>query len=152
MKDAYIKQVEKALARHISHKKRKEILRDLGEIFSSALEHGETEAQVMERLGTPETFVQNIVEQFGPTGTTLGRRRRMIFSLVTAIAAFSLLFVNGYRSVPANAIGYAEAMTRIRVEGVATDLTPVVLAVGVIAAVTAILQFVRLIREGVKER
>ena len=76
----------------------------------------------------------------------------MIFSLVAAIAAFSLLFVSEYRSVPANAIGYAEAMTGIRIEGFAMDLTPVVLAVGVIAAVTAVFQFARLIRERVRRR
>ena len=49
MKEQYIKQVEKEL--FLPHKVKKEIMRDLNEVFSSALEHGETEQQVIQRLG-----------------------------------------------------------------------------------------------------
>lgn len=155
MKEAYIKQVKKGLSRSVSRKTRNEILRDLNEIFSSALEHGDTEAQVMERLGSPSDFVRNTLEQLGPAGIAPVRRRRAAVgavSLAAAVAAFALLFAVRYRSVPANAIGYAEAMTGIRAEGPAMDLTPVVLAVGVTAAASAILQFARLIREGGKKQ
>ena len=50
MKEQYIKQVEKELS--LTRKAKKEVVRDLNEVFASALEHGETEQQVIERLGT----------------------------------------------------------------------------------------------------
>ena len=43
MKEQYIKQVEKELS--LPHKAKKEVVRDLNEVFASALEHGETEQQ-----------------------------------------------------------------------------------------------------------
>ena len=52
MKEQYIKQVEKELS--LTRKAKKEVVRDLNEVFASALEHGETEQQVIERLGTPK--------------------------------------------------------------------------------------------------
>ena len=50
MKEQYIRQVEKEL--NLSRKAKTEVVRDLNEIFNSAVEHGETEQQVIERLGT----------------------------------------------------------------------------------------------------
>ena len=47
MKEQYIKQVEKELS--LPHKAKKEVVRDLNEVFASALEHGETEQQVIQR-------------------------------------------------------------------------------------------------------
>ena len=38
MKEQYIKQVEKELS--LPHKAKKEVVRDLNEVFASALEHG----------------------------------------------------------------------------------------------------------------
>ena len=54
MKEQYMKQVEKEL--NLSRKAKAEVVRDLNEIFASAAEHGETEQQVIERLGTPKAF------------------------------------------------------------------------------------------------
>ena len=42
MKEQYIKQVEKELS--LPRKMKKEVVRDLNEVFASAMEHGETEA------------------------------------------------------------------------------------------------------------
>ena len=41
MKEQYIKQVEKELS--LPRKMKKEVVRDLNEVFASAMEHGETE-------------------------------------------------------------------------------------------------------------
>ena len=41
MKEQYIRQVEKEL--NLSRKAKTEVVRDLNEIFNSAVEHGETE-------------------------------------------------------------------------------------------------------------
>ena len=57
MKEQYIKQVEKELC--LPRNEKKEVVRDLNEVFASALEHGETEQQVIERLGTPKEFAEN---------------------------------------------------------------------------------------------
>ena len=41
MKEQYIKQVEKELS--LPRKMKKEVVRDLNEVFASAMEHGETD-------------------------------------------------------------------------------------------------------------
>lgn len=61
MKEQYIRQVEKEL--NLSRKAKTEVVRDLNEIFNSAVEHGETEQQVIERLGTPQEFANSTAEQ-----------------------------------------------------------------------------------------
>ena len=56
MKEQYIKQVEKELS--LPRKMKKEVVRDLNEVFASAMEHGETEQQIIQRLGTPKEFAE----------------------------------------------------------------------------------------------
>ena len=53
MKEQYIRQVEKHLT--LPRKAKQEVIRDLNEIFASALENGETEQQVMS-----EVYLQNL--------------------------------------------------------------------------------------------
>lgn len=62
-KEQYIRQVKKALTG--PRAKKDEILRDLQEAFDSALEHGETEQDVIERLGPPAEFAGDIEDQRG---------------------------------------------------------------------------------------
>ena len=62
-KEQYIRQVKKALT--VPRAKKDEILRDLQEAFDSALEHGETEQDVIERLGSPAEFAGDIEDQRG---------------------------------------------------------------------------------------
>lgn len=85
MKEQYIKQIEKEL--HLSRKDKKEVVRDLNEIFSSALEHGETAQQVIERLGTPKEYADSIAEQFGVNN----RKRRKMVGGIAVITAAALL-------------------------------------------------------------
>ena len=68
MKEQYIKQVEKELS--LPRKMKKEVVRDLNEVFASAMEHGETEQQIIQRLGTPKEFADSTAEQFGIDNTT----------------------------------------------------------------------------------
>lgn len=149
MREGYIRQVRRELGRYLPRGRRAEILRDLEEIFASALEHGETEGQVTERLGPPREFAQNALAQLGPAGSA-HRRRRLLLSasvaLVVAAAALVFLVSAHMGSVPEGAIGYGEAMTAIQVAG-AFDARPAVLAVGLVAAVAAVVQLVRLARE-----
>ena len=63
MKETYIRQVKQALL--LPKKKKEAIARDLREAFACALEHGETEQQVIERLGSPAEFARSVQEQLG---------------------------------------------------------------------------------------
>ena len=74
MKKQYIRQVRKAL--HIPRSAKTEVVRDLQEIFTSAAEHGESEQQVAERLGTPREFADRTAEQFGFDPAARRRRNR----------------------------------------------------------------------------
>lgn len=152
MKEQYIRQVKKELGLCLSREKRSEIIRDLNEIFGSALEHGETEQQVIERLGAPRDFVENTMEQFGAGRAALKRQRGILsgaISLFVALAAFSVLAAAQSENMPENAIGAADAMTTIRVEGAwGIDLAKIILAIGVIAAVIAVIQMIRAVYNG----
>ena len=99
MKEQYIKQVEKEL--NLSRKAKTEVVRDLNEIFASAAEHGETEQQVIERLGTPKEFADNTAEQFGIDNSAPQKRKGIISSvtsLVVAVVAFVIYARWSYRA------------------------------------------------------
>ncbi len=92
MKEQYLAEVAKRL--NVPRSKRKEILRDLSEAFASAAEHGESEEQVVQRLGTPQDFV-NSLAPFSPStrkrwalafGVTLGRSCHRPYSLAFVAA------------------------------------------------------------------
>ena len=148
MKKQYIRQVKKGL--HIPRSAKTEVVRDLQEIFASAAEHGESEQQVAERLGTPREFADRTAEQFGFDPAARRRRNRLIqiaISLAVAAAAFALYAAAAQR-VPPGAIGQADAMTNIRIEGAGFDVTLLLLAAGILAAAFAILQLIRAARSG----
>lgn len=148
MKKQYIRQVRKDL--HIPRSAKAEVERDLQEIFASAAEHGESEQQVAERLGTPREFADRTAEQFGFDPAARRRQNRLLqiaISLAVA-AAFALYAAAAAQRVPPGAIGQADAMTNIRVEGAGFDVTLLLLAVGILAAAFAILQLIRAARSG----
>ena len=68
--------------------------------------------------------------------------------LLLAAAAFALYAAAAAQRVPPGAIGQADAMTNIRIEGAGFDVTLLLLAAGILAAAFAILQFVRAARSG----
>lgn len=146
MKEQYIRQVEKEL--HLPRRKRKEVVRDLEEIFSSAAEHGETEQQVLERLGAPKEFADSSALQFGVDTATVASRKDTVFcaaALFTAAAAFLLYAATKGEEAPAGAIGQADAMTSIQIEGF--SVSAFLLAVGIIAAVLAVVRLLRFARK-----
>lgn len=115
MKKQYIRQVRKDL--HIPRSAKTEVVRDLQEIFASAAEHGESEQQVAERLGTPREFADRTAEQFGFDPAARRRRNRLIqiaISLAVTAAAFALYAAAAAQRVPPGAIGQADAMTTAR--------------------------------------
>ena len=147
-KDAYIRQVKRALTG--SRRQKEDILRDLEEAFASGLEHGESEAQVAERLGPPEELAANFQEI--PEGS--GSRRRISQKrwaaglLVLALAAFGIWFYIQSQRLPLGVIGQANASTWIMVEGPAWDWIPMILlpVAGLAALAAAIVITVRLFR------
>lgn len=149
MKEQYIKQVKKEL--HLSRKEKNEILRDLNEIFDSAVEHGETEQQVIERLGTPKDFADSTAEQFGIDSTASQKRKGIISSvvaLIIAVASFLIYATTKNGRTPEGAIGQADAMTNIQVEGAfELDTLQIILCVGVIAAAFAVIQIIQTVRK-----
>ena len=89
MKEQYIKQVEKELS--LPRKMKKEVVRDLNEVFASAMEHGETEQQIIQRLGTPKEFADSTAEQFG-IDNTKSKKRTASFLLLLRLLSRLLPF------------------------------------------------------------
>lgn len=68
---------------------------------------------------------------------------QIAISLAAAAAAFALYAAAAAQRVPPGAIGQADTMTNIRVEGAGFDVTLLLLAAGILAAAFAILQLIR---------
>ena len=139
MKQQYIRRVKKAL--NLPREQKAEVLRDLDEAFASALEHGETERQVIERLGTPDEFADSIHEQLGiACPDRRGRKRRIciaLTALVSAIAFAIAFFIHAERPAQ-NIIGQADAMTNMQIVGSGIDMFWLMIALGCIALAAAI--------------
>ena len=117
MKEQYGKEVARRLL--LPRVKRKEVLRDLEEAFASAAEHGESEQQVIDRLGTPEEFAAAMNEQLGvPQEFFLRRSRRLavLFFVLTALllaAAVADLWRDHLLEVRLPSVGGADGPTHI---------------------------------------
>ena len=150
MKEQYIRQVYRELS--LPRKLKKEVVRDLKEAFDSALEHGETQQQVIRRLGTPKEFADSAAEQFGIDNTASKKRKAILSALIALIfaaAAFFMYAVTQSGKAPEGAIGQADAATNIRIVGAMEfDVSRIILAAGLAAAVLAVLLVIRAIRTG----
>lgn len=139
MKQQYIRRVKKAL--NLPRKQKAEVLRDLDEAFASALEHGETERQIIERLGTPDEFADSIHEQLGIACPDRRRRKRKICIALTVLVsaiAFAIAFFMRAERPAQNIIGQADAMTNIQIVGSGVDMFWLMIALGCIALAAAI--------------
>ncbi len=118
MRKEYIKQVKRNLA--ISTKKRKDVVSDLQEIFASASEHGESEKQVIDRLGSPADFADSVNLMSGINRTEKQKRKMKyligVFFFVAA-AAFAIGFFIKISGACGNIIGQSDSMTGIQIEG-----------------------------------
>lgn len=144
MREYYIRQVKKALM--LSRKKTAEIVRDLQEAFASASEHGESDQQVIERLGTPEDFAASIHEQLGihsEEKKERRKRRKIIMALMTALTFFSIGAAIHFLRNPTIVIGQADAMTSIQVSGAGIDPAVIFCVLGFAAALITIVFIVK---------
>lgn len=144
MRRRYIRRVERAL--RLSDEEKHEIIRDLQEIFTSAAEHGETEEQVIARLGSPKEYVHQIHEQLGKMEEIRQRRKaRIQIGILWLLAA--LLFLAGgiplYLRTPAHVIGQANAMTQIQVSGSWMDPAWILMLIGVLTLAAGIYLWIR---------
>ena len=154
MKEQYIRQVEKELK--VPRNRKREILRDLQEAFASALEHGETEAQVIQRLGTPKEFANSTAEQLG-VDPVRGKKRKQLLAgllcLLVAAAAFAGYAAGQLSQTPADAIGQADAMTNIQVTGGLGIPAPgILLAAGILFACGALVFLLRAVGQNRGQR
>lgn len=139
MKQQYIRQVKKAL--NLPREQKAEVLRDLDEAFASALEHGETERQVIERLGAPDEFADSIHEQLGiACPDRRGRKWRICIALTALVSAiaFAIAFFMRAERPAQNIIGQADAMTNMQIVGSGVDMFWLMIALGCIALAAAI--------------
>ena len=148
MRRRYIRRVERAL--RLSDEEKHEIIRDLQEIFTSAAEHGETEEQVIARLGSPKEYVHQIHEQLGKMEEIRQRRKaRIQIGILWLLAA--LLFLAGgiplYLRTPAHVIGQADAMTQIQLSGSWIDPAWVWMLQGVLALAAGCYLWIRHLRK-----
>ena len=147
MRERYIRQVKKALL--LSRKKKAGIVRDLQEAFASASEHGETDREVIDRLGSPEEFAADIHEQLGIDARAVRKRRerlRIGGLVLAALAALTVSAAIHFSKIPSDRIGQADAMTSIQVTGAGIDPAVFCLAFGLLAALVAavfIVQYAR---------
>ena len=134
MKEQYIRQVKHHLT--LPRRQKREVLRDLEEIFASALEHGESESQVIARLGDPENYARSVE---GP----LDKRRGgaaivgLAVSCVVCVGAVALFLSTLHLWVPQDAIGYAQGSTSIQIAG-GFDLSPLLLVLGAAGLVSVV--------------
>lgn len=150
MRKQYIKQVKKELA--VSRRLKNEILRDLNEAFDSATEHGETEEQVIDRLGAPKNFVENIEETAGFNRAQYRKRRKKLIYVCClcciAISCFIIGLIAGNSVLPDNIIGQADAMTLISVNGsLPFNMSAYLLITGFVFSVVAAILIVGLFRK-----
>ena len=139
MKQQYIRRVKKAL--NLPREQKAEVLRDLDEAFASALEHGETERQVIERLGTPDEFADSIHEQLGiACPDRRGRKRRICIALTALVSAiaFAIAFFMRAERPAQNIIGQADAMTNMQIVGSGVDMFWLMIVLGCVALAAAI--------------
>lgn len=114
MKENYIKQVKRAV--HAPRKRKNEIIRDLDELFAAAREHGESETELIKRLGPPEEFARGMEAQLGIT-RRIRRNMAIAAAILAVMAAAALILWAAARTErpPEGVIGGADAMTSISV-------------------------------------
>ena len=89
MKEEYIRQVKRRLS--LPGKQKREVLRDLEEIFASGAEHGETEQGIIQRLGTPEEYAAGIALSLEKPRSG-GKLAGLVLSCVACVVCFGLFW------------------------------------------------------------
>ena len=114
MKEKYISDVNSLL--DLPKRRKAEIIRDLDEIFRSASEHGESESEVISRLGAADEYAQSVAAEHEDERRAKKRFRvfaavlcGLLSAVLIAVAAVSRFYT------PEGIIGQSDSMTGIAV-------------------------------------
>ena len=150
MKDEYITQVRKMLS--VSRKKKAEITRDLEEIFASAHEHEESEQEVIDRLGSPQDYVESIQAQF--ENRHRGINKNLLPLCIISLVGILCLVISAIcfiiRANTKGIIGQATSTTSIVLNTSQYSWLPMaLLALGIMIVVFVIIRIIKTIKRRV---
>lgn len=143
-KEKYIKAVKRKL--NVPDDLKSSVLEELSETFDSAKEHGESETDLIRRLGTPKDFADDVMKNADLTEEQKKcvKQRKNIFKLIIAFVIGAAI-LTGYfifrRMSMGNVIGYADTSTNIQVVGGFGNILPVLFCVLLWAAAICLIAY-----------
>ena len=141
-KEKYIKAVKRKL--NVPDDFKNSVLEELREAFDSAKEHGESENDLINRLGTPKEFVNDVIRNADLTDEQkkcIKQRRniiKIIIAFIIAAAAFTGYYIYQRISM-GNVIGYANSSTNIQVMGGSVNIVLVLIYTVFFAVIAGLL-------------
>ena len=141
-KEKYIKAVKRKLS--VPDNLKSSVLEDLSETFDSANERGESESDLIKRLGTPKEFVNDVIKSSDLTSEQkkcIKQRKniiRVIIAFIIAAAAFTGYYIYQRMSM-SNVIGYSDSSTNIQVIGGFGNILLILFYVAVFAVIAGLL-------------
>lgn len=141
-KEKYIKSVKRKL--NVPDDLKTSVLEELREAFDSAKEHGESENDLINRLGTPKEFVSDVIKNADLTDEQkkyIKRRKniiKVIIAFIIAAAAFTGYYIYQRMSM-GDVIGYANGSTNIQVIGGSENIVLILLYIVFFAVIAGLL-------------
>lgn len=141
-KEKYIKSVKRKL--NVPYDLKASVLEELREAFDSAKEHGESENDLINRLGTPKEFVNDVIKNADLTDEQkkyIKQRKniiKVIIAFIIAAAAFTGYYIYQRMSM-GNVIGYANSSTNIQVIGGSENIVLILLYTAFFAVIAGLL-------------
>lgn len=144
MKDQYIMQVRKMLS--ISQKMKHEIIRDLEEIFASAREHEESDQEVIDRLGSPQDYVESIQAQLEIRPRSIKKNLLPVYIASFIGILFLVIFAISFivRTKTKGIIGQAVSTTSIVLNTSLYSWLPIMLlALGIMIMIAVLIRIIK---------
>lgn len=141
-KEKYIKSVKRKL--NVPDDLKTSVLEELREAFDSAKEHGESENDLINRLGTPKEFVNDVIKNADLTDEQKKciKQRKNIIKVIIAFIIAAVVFTGYYiyqRMSMGNVIGYANGSTNIQVIGGSENIVLILLYIVFFAVIAGLL-------------
>lgn len=141
-KEKYIKSVKRKL--NVPYDLKASVLEELREAFDSAKEHGESENDLINRLGTPKEFVNDVIKNADLTDEQKKciKQRKNIIKVIIAFIIAAVVFTGYYiyqRMSMGNVIGYANGSTNIQVIGGSENIVLILLYIVFFAVIAGLL-------------
>lgn len=141
-KEKYIKSVKRKL--NVPYDLKASVLEELMEAFDSAKEHGESENDLINRLGTPKEFVNDVIKNADLTDEKKKyiKQRKNIIKVIIAFIIAAAAFMGYYiyqRMSMGNVIGYANSSTNIQEIGGSENIVLILLYTAFFAVIVGLL-------------